>query len=208
MRVSIDVLLSAVQDSKQRFWWERISRSVPASGLFNAWPLAPQIGPFSASDFPNADQPRTSRAEMKTRMVPSRVAVYRPHPRRVCGYDTRVSTVHVDAKEQLKPKHSPCQAPSPEQLQSRRTSQEVRQEETCQREAEQPPPQHVEGRVIRRPESCNDRQNKSKDQKNQREHVLPPFKFSIRYAVAHQRSPRPVKPCGGHVSALRRYAAW
>jgi hypothetical protein len=29
IRVSIDVLLSAVQDSKQGVWWERISRSVP-----------------------------------------------------------------------------------------------------------------------------------------------------------------------------------
>ena len=42
-------------------------------------------------------------------MVPSRVAVSRPHPRRGYGYDTRVSTVHVDAKEQLKPKCGRCQ---------------------------------------------------------------------------------------------------
>ena len=69
---------------------------------------------------------------------------------------------------------------SPEQLQSRRTSQEIRQEKGRQREAEQPPAQQVERRVIRRPESRDHRQNERKDQKNQRNHVLPPFKLSIR----------------------------
>ena len=69
---------------------------------------------------------------------------------------------------------------SAEQLQSRRTSQEIRQEKGRERKAEQPPAQHVEGRVIRRPESRDHRQNERKDQKNQRNHVLPPFKLSIR----------------------------
>jgi hypothetical protein len=62
--------------------------TVPASGLFNAWPLAVQIQPIPAHDLPVSRHWNHSaeRPQLQAGRVHSMIAVYHSHPYRIEWY--------------------------------------------------------------------------------------------------------------------------